>query len=109
MSNLYDPINGTVLLEGKDIRSFDDEVRADMIGFILQDPFIFTGTLYENLLYGNKRYANVSKEDFIKDLDEQGLHEFISKFAQGIDTMVSSSDENISLAYVIKKTKTSYS
>jgi ATP-binding cassette, subfamily B, bacterial len=97
MSRLYDPIEGKVFLHGKDIRSFSDEERAETIGFILQEPFIFTGTIYENLLYGNKKYTNMSKEDFVDLLESKELHEFISRFPQGIETPISSSEENISL------------
>ena len=50
---LYDPTEGAVLLDGKDIRTYTPAERAQKIGFILQDPILFTGTVRENILYGN--------------------------------------------------------
>ena len=48
MARLYDPTEGTVYLEGQDIRYYQPSERAKKIGFILQEPFLFTGTVYEN-------------------------------------------------------------
>ena len=41
-------------LNGKDIRSYEPDERTKKIGFILQEPFLFTGTVKENILYGNE-------------------------------------------------------
>ena len=62
MARLYDPTSGTVLLEGKDIRAYSPEERTRKIGFILQEPFLFTGTVRENILYGNEPYQAYSNE-----------------------------------------------
>ncbi len=56
MARLYDPTGGRVLLDGRDIRSYPPEERTRKIGFILQEPFLFTGTIRDNILYGNERY-----------------------------------------------------
>lgn len=97
MSRLYDPTEGKVFLMGRDIRNFSEEERAETIGFILQDPYIFSGTVYDNIIYGNKKYQEVSKEDFEKQLSEKGLDTLIKRFKEGLDTKISSTDENISL------------
>lgn len=49
MARLYDPLAGTVLLDGKDLRSYSGEERGQKIGFILQEPFLFGGTVGDNL------------------------------------------------------------
>lgn len=54
ISRLYDPTSGTVLLNEKDIRTYKPEERSEKIGFILQEPFLFTGTVKDNILYGNR-------------------------------------------------------
>ncbi|MFZ2804181.1 MAG: ABC transporter ATP-binding protein, partial [Patescibacteria group bacterium] len=51
MARLYDPTEGMVLLDGKDIRSYQPEERAQKIGFILQEPFLFSGSLLDNIFY----------------------------------------------------------
>ncbi len=50
ISRLYDPAKGTVLLDRKDIRTYTPEERSKKIGFILQEPFLFTGTIKDNIL-----------------------------------------------------------
>jgi len=62
IARLYDPTEGEVLLNGRDIRSFTPEERASKIGFILQEPFLFSGTVKENFLYGNPQYQHFSNE-----------------------------------------------
>ena len=62
MARLYDPTEGMVLLSGKDIRSFSDADRTKKIGFILQEPFLFTGTVRDNILYGNEQYEKADKQ-----------------------------------------------
>ncbi len=57
MARLYDPTRGRVLLDGRDIRSFEPAERATKIGFILQEPFLFTGTIRDNIVYGHSEYA----------------------------------------------------
>src|SRR4029077_8300049 len=63
IARLYDPVKGQVLLNGKDIRAYKPIERTRKIGFILQEPFLFTGTVRENILYGNEEYKNYSNEE----------------------------------------------
>ncbi len=97
MARLFDATDGKVLLDGKDIRSFTPEERAAKIGFILQDPFLFSGTIRDNIIYGNPNYANTSSKELQKILETEGLIELISRFDKGLDTEVTSSSSSISL------------
>ena len=97
MSRLYDPQKGEVLFEGRDIRTFEPPELSQKIGFILQDQFLFTGTVGENIAYGNPDFAQYSKdklETLIKDLD---LCALVAKFENGLDTEVTPTTELISL------------
>src|SRR5664279_479436 len=60
IARLYDASRGTILLDGKDIRSYSPEERTGKIGFILQEPFLFSGTVRDNILYGNSGYKSYS-------------------------------------------------
>lgn len=91
IARLYDPTSGTVYLEGKDIRSFDSKQRTKDIGFILQDPFMFTGTVKDNLLYGNEELVRHSTDDLTKLLKSTGLDSLLQRFDKGLETKVSSS------------------
>jgi ATP-binding cassette, subfamily B, bacterial len=97
MARLYDPAHGTVLLDGKDIRAYEPTERARKIGFILQEPFLFTGTMRDNILYGNADYAGCTDEELMQLINEAGLGTLLSRFDQGLDTKVSSSGDSISL------------
>src|SRR6202035_4135289 len=60
MARLYDPSEGTIFLNSRDIRSFETSERTKKIGFILQEPILFSGTVRENILYGNEEYKDFS-------------------------------------------------
>jgi len=97
IARLYDPVKGQVLLDGKDIRAYEPGERTKKIGFILQEPFLFTGTVRDNILYGNERYkeySNKQLEEVIKSANLQGL---LAIFENGLDTNVTSGGESISL------------
>ncbi len=97
MARLYDPTEGTVLLDGKDIRSYEAAERTKKIGFILQEPFLFTGTVQENIMYGNDAFAKASAEDVAAALKKAGLEDLLSRFEKGLETPVTSGGEGISL------------
>jgi len=88
MARLYDPTKGEVYLEGKDIRTYSGDERAKKIGFILQEPFLFTGTVYENILYGNKEHAGYSHEKLAEVLEKANLTKLLSRFSDGLDTQI---------------------
>ena len=97
MARLFDPTEGIVLLHGRDIRSYPPEERAKKVGFILQEPYLFTGTVEDNILYGNEKYQKYSKQELMKLLDSNGLSGLLVRFDKGIDTKVSSGGDMISL------------
>ena len=97
IARLYDPTHGTVFLDGKDIRSYEAEVRTQKIGFILQEPFLFTGTVKENILYGNERYKDSTSEELEEALGKSNLGSLLAMFENGLETKVLSSGDSISL------------
>jgi ATP-binding cassette subfamily B protein len=97
IARLYDPNKGEVLLNGKDIRSYDDEVRSQKIGFILQEPFLFTGTVRENILYGNALYKDHTSEQMEQVIADANLSSLLAIFESGLDTPVTSGGDSISL------------
>lgn len=90
MARLFDPTDGTVLLNGRDIRTYSHEDRVKKIGFILQEPFLFSGTVRENILYGNHRTDVVDAE--LKNFDA-----LLTRFEKGLDTEIVGSGEGMSL------------
>ena len=92
MARLYDPTSGIVTLDGKDIRSYTPAERSKKIGFILQEPFLFTGTVGENVAYGNDELSGKSAEEILTALKEEGLERLIERFPEGLETKVGSGD-----------------
>ena len=97
IARLYDPTKGTVLFDGRDIRSFKTEERCRKIGFILQEPFLFSGTIRDNILYGNTGYRNFSNGELSEAIKEAGLNSLLERFDQGLDTKVQTTGDGISL------------
>jgi ATP-binding cassette, subfamily B, bacterial len=97
IARLYDANKGTVLLNGKDIRGYEPVERTKKIGFILQEPFLFTGTVRDNILYGNELYVNYTNEELEKVIVEANLGGLLAIFENGLDTQVLSSGDSISL------------
>jgi ATP-binding cassette subfamily B protein len=97
MSRLYDPSSGRILLEGSDIRSMSITKRTAKIGFILQEPFLFTGTVRDNILYGNACYTPLTNKELEVVLVECGLDGLLERFDGGLEAHIQSSGEGISL------------
>jgi len=97
MARLYDPSSGRILFDGIDIRSMDPDARTSSIGFILQEPFLFSGTIRDNILYGNRRYKDISNEQLAEVLSEAGLDGLLERFDGGLAAEINSSGDGISL------------
>ncbi len=97
MARLFDPSEGTVLMHGCDLRTYTETERAAHIGFILQEPFLFSGTVGENIRYGNEAFAGFTEEQLMKVLEEKNLTGLLSRFDQGLATPVKNGGESISL------------
>ena len=97
IARLYDPTKGQVLLDGKDIRSYEAAERTQKIGFILQEPFLFTGTVKENIIYGNPEYITTSDQEMEAIIQEAGLQRILEMFEKGLQTELGSAGGSISL------------
>jgi ATP-binding cassette, subfamily B, bacterial len=97
IARLYDPTKGIILFDNKDLRAYKPEERTRKIGFILQEPFLFSGTVRENILYGNTGYENYSGEQLSKAISEAGLESLLDRFDRGLETKVQTTGDAISL------------
>jgi len=97
MARLYDPTEGKIYLDGRDIRSYKPWERVKRIGFILQEPFLFTGTVRDNIIYGNEYYQEFSNDMLREELENAGLSNLLARFESGLDTKVTTSGDGISL------------
>ncbi len=86
-----------MFLNGRDIRTYSAAERSQQIGFILQEPLLFTGTVKENILYGNDLYQGLGKDEFLEVIDQAGLAELLQVFDEGLDTEVKAGGAQLSL------------
>jgi ATP-binding cassette subfamily B protein len=97
IARLYDATKGTLLLEGRDIRSYTPCERASKIGFILQDPLLFSGSVRDNILYGNPECSGLTVDKLEKALEDSHLTSLLKRFDKELDSPVQASGEGISL------------
>jgi ATP-binding cassette subfamily B protein len=97
MARLYDPTEGSVFLDGRDIRSVPPDDRSRKVGFIPQEPFLFTGTVRDNIVYGNDEYQDYSSAQLADVLEKAGLSSLLARFSEGLETKVATSGNSISL------------
>lgn len=97
VARLYDPTEGEVYLNGIDLRSYTAEELSKKIGFILQEPFLFNGTIRDNILYGNEPYKKLPDIELKKILGDEGLTGLVQRFENGLDTKIVSAGDSMSL------------
>ena len=93
LMRFYDIDSGKIIIDGKDIREYSRGELRKLFGMVLQDTWIFTGTIKENIVYGNE---NVSDEAILNAAKLACAHDFIIKLSQGYDTKIS--EDNITLS-----------
>ena len=89
----YDVAEGAILLDGVDIRSFAVADYRSHIGLVLQEPFLFFGTIADNIAYGK---PNATREEIIAAARAAHAHEFILRLPQGYDSMVGERGQGLS-------------
>lgn len=85
MERFYDPVSGTVRLDGKDIKDITVKSLRENISMVLQDVFLFNGSIYDNIAYGN---PSANREDVIKAAETARVSDFVCKMPDGYDTII---------------------
>ena len=93
ISRLYDVENGSVLVGGKDVREYDLEVLRNEVAVVLQKNVLFSGTILDNLRWGDKE---ATKEECIRACKLACADEFIQKLPNGYDTYIEQGGTNVS-------------
>ncbi|GMG60940.1 multidrug efflux ABC transporter subunit EfrA [Tetragenococcus halophilus] len=90
---LYDVSEGEILVDGVDVRDYDIAALRQKIGYVPQKAVLFSGTLRENLLYGNK---DATDEELYEAIDIAQASDFVSELADGLDTQIAEGGSNFS-------------
>ena len=93
ITRFYDVTGGRVLFDGTDVRELSQQKLHSLIGFVPQKATLFSGTVRENLLYGDE---NASEERLRLALDISQSSEFVDKLPDGLDSRISQSGTNLS-------------
>ncbi len=93
LMRFYEVNEGSILLDGVDIRDMSRDALRRCYGMVLQDSWLFNGTIMENLRYGNE---NATDEEVIAAAKSAHAHSFIRKMPQGYDTEISEGGGNLS-------------
>ena len=93
ITRLYDPTSGTMLIDGVDVRYLDQKELRAQVGMVLQDTFLFRGTIYDNIAYAK---PDASPEEVILAAQIANAHEFIVKLPDGYETVLGVRDINLS-------------
>ncbi|GAB1470026.1 ABC transporter ATP-binding protein [Chloroflexota bacterium] len=85
LARFHDPTSGRLLIDGVDLRTVTQASLRRQMGMVLQDPFLFSGTVRENILFGR---LDAKDEDVIATAKAVGAHNFIMNLKHGYDTAV---------------------
>lgn len=89
----YDPTSGDIFLDGINYKNIDKTCLYNNLGYVLQQPQLFSISIKENIKFGNE---NATDEEIMEICNLLGIDEFISKLPDGIDTVIGESGYNIS-------------
>ncbi|KAI3762349.1 hypothetical protein L1987_52777 [Smallanthus sonchifolius] len=81
----YLPSNGMILIDGRDITEYNLRNLRKQIGLVQQEPLLFSGSIRDNICYGNE---TASESEIIEVSKEANIHEFVSNLPEGYDTVV---------------------
>jgi ABC-type multidrug transport system fused ATPase/permease subunit len=94
LCRFYDPVAGSILIDGVDLRDMSFKTLRESVGLVLQDNFLFSGTIADNIRYGR---PTATDEEVIAAARVANAHDFISRMAKGYQTMVLERAANLSL------------
>ncbi len=93
ITRFYDSASGRILINGIDIKNYEKSILRSKIALVMQDPFLFSGTIRENIGQGN---SNISEKEMEYILEASNCRTFIKRLPDGIDTVISEGGASIS-------------
>jgi len=94
LSRFYDVLDGAVLIDGHDVRAVTQQSLRSQVGVVLQEPFLFTGTVRDNIRYGRLDATDAQVEAAARAV---GAHDVIARLPQGYDTPIRERGNNRSV------------
>ena len=96
IARFYDVTDGQITIDGIDIREITMGTLAAQTGIVLQEPFLFTGSVEDNIKFGN---PSATKEEVVLAAKTAGIHELISQMPEGYQTLIQERGSNLSMGH----------
>jgi ABC-type multidrug transport system fused ATPase/permease subunit len=93
LARLYEPVEGRITVDGRDVREVTRRSLADQTSMVLQDPYLFSGTVRDNIRFSD---PGITDDEVANAARAVGVDEFVSKMKQGYDTPVGERGGNLS-------------
>lgn len=93
LTRFYEITQGSITIDGVDIRDYSRDSLRKNFGIVLQDTYLFSGTIKENVMYGKEDATNL---EIISAAKIANAHKFISRLSEGYDTVLSEGGSNLS-------------
>ena len=94
ISRLYEVTSGSIDIDGIDLRQIKRKSLTRQMGVVLQEPFLFSGTVRDNIIYGR---LDATQQEIEAAAEAVGAHEFIMRLENGYDTMLNERGSNLSV------------
>lgn len=96
LERFYDVKGGSIRYDGTDVRDIDRNELRSRFSMVLQDTWLFNGTIWENIAYGSHDQQNVKDEDILAAAKAAHVDEFVRRLPEGYDTILNEEGTNIS-------------
>ena len=93
MARFYAPSSGTIWLDGRELNGYDEALLRRKVGMVMQDSLLFSGTLRDNLRWGN---LSASDDDLLHACERAQIADFVRSHPEGLDYLVSQKGMNLS-------------
>lgn len=93
MMRFYDPAAGRVLVNGRDIKTIETSILREKLALVMQDPFLFSETIKENMVLENRR---ISREALERIIDDSKCRDLVDRLPDGVDTVLAEGGMSIS-------------
>ena len=94
VARLYDATEGSITIDGSDVREFQQRSISRQMGVVLQDPFLFSGSVHDNILFGR---PDATQKEVVWAAEVVGAHDFILRLERGYGTEVMERGMNLSV------------
>ncbi|MCK9481345.1 MAG: ABC transporter ATP-binding protein/permease [Bacteroidia bacterium] len=88
LARFYDPTSGKIFIDNQDLRELNLKEYRDVVSYVPQDVFLFSESIYDNILFGSSKLTKLTKDDVENVAKIAAVHDSIMEFPKGYDTLL---------------------